>query len=104
VGAATAGKMNERDRKRDFYGKKFLLTVSPLPTKQRRGRGTAGEDIDFSSLPFNVQVIPVEFFCNNTFAAIGTYKILRGWYSTTGEEKDHLWFSVLLFVVWFRKG
>jgi len=86
-----------RYRKRDFYGKKFLLTVSPIPTKQRRGRGTLGDDIDFSSLPFDVRVMPIEFFANNTFTAIGTNKILRGRYGTTGEEKEQLWFSVSLF-------
>mmetsp|Transcript_20075 Transcript_20075/g.43798 ORF Transcript_20075/g.43798 Transcript_20075/m.43798 type:complete len:249 (-) Transcript_20075:95-841(-) len=89
--------LNERDRKRDFYGKKFLLTVSPIPTKQRRGRGTLGDDIDFSSQPFDVRVMPIEFFANNTFTAIGTNKILRGRYGTTGEEKEQLWFSVSLF-------
>jgi hypothetical protein len=57
---------------------------------------TVGPQVD-PLRPFDVRVMPIEFFANNTFTALGTNKILRGRYGTTGDEKSKLWFSVSLF-------
>ena len=84
-----------RYQKRDFYGRKFLLTVSPIPTKKRAKSKDADQLIQ--QQPFDIRILPIEFHSNNTFTALGTNKILRGRYGTTGNEKDQLWFSVSLF-------
>ena len=48
----------------------------------------------------NIRVLEVKFFANNTFATIGGMggsAILRGRFSVTGREKNHIWMQVLRF-------
>lgn len=104
----TKEKKKVRYRKRDFYGRKFFLTTELLKPARpkpklvwsRTAGGYVEEPVGTQEdplMPFDVRVMPIQFFANNTFCAIGTNKILRGRYGTTGEEKEKLWFSVSLF-------
>lgn len=87
--------------KRDFYGRKFLLTTRPTPAlkipdgSQKSTKPDNSPTEDYPS--FDIRVMPIEFFANNTFQATGSNKVLRGRFGTTGEEKDRLWFQVSLF-------
>ena len=47
--------------------------------------------------PFDLRVMSIEFFKNNTFQAIGSEKILRGRFGLEGSAQDKLWFAVSLF-------
>ena len=47
--------------------------------------------------PFDLRVMPIEFFKNNTFQAVGSGKILRGRFGLEGSAQDKLWFAVSLF-------
>ncbi|CAB9510929.1 expressed unknown protein [Seminavis robusta] len=81
--------------KRDFYNRTFYLTATPHPVN----RGIAAQDIyyDQETATLDIRVMPLTFYPNNTFSAIGNEKILRGRYGLQGGERDRLWFQVSLF-------
>lgn len=95
-----------RYRKQNFYGRTFLLAISPLPERKQQkliwsreaGKYRLENDDKVSEEQlFDLRVMPINFFANNTFCAIGTNKVLRGRFHTTGEEKEQLLFTVSLF-------
>ena len=93
----------------DFYGKTFLLTSEPIQMKRakpklkwsKRAGGYVKEKDGGASIvdqqPFDLRAMPIEFFQNNTFQAIGPGKILRGRFGLEGTAGDKLWFAVSLF-------
>ena len=102
-------KVEPRFQPEDFYGKKFLLTSEPIQMKRakpklkwskRAGGYVKEKDAGVSIVdqqPFDLRVMPIEFFKNNTFQAIGSGKILRGRFGLEGSAQDKLWFAVSLF-------
>ena len=49
---------------------------------------------------YNIRVLEVKFFANNTFATIGGMggsTVLRGRFSVIGKEKDQIWMQILRF-------
>lgn len=93
----------------DFYEKIFLLTSEPIQMKRAKPKikwskqagGYVKEKDAGASIvdqqPFDLRVMPIEFFKNNTFQAIGSGKILRGRFGLEGSAQDKLWFAVSLF-------
>lgn len=81
--------------KNDFYNRTFYLTATPHPVNP----AYAAQDLyyDKDKAMMDIRILPITFCPNNTFAAIGTEKILRGRYGMCGEERDRLWFQVSLF-------
>ena len=78
--------------KADFYDRQFIMTVEPIDDgKRTSGRGEDPRD----DIPVDIRAMPIRFFANNTFRALGTNKILRGRFEIT--EHDELAFEVSLF-------
>mmetsp|Transcript_67508 Transcript_67508/g.195166 ORF Transcript_67508/g.195166 Transcript_67508/m.195166 type:complete len:434 (-) Transcript_67508:64-1365(-) len=82
-------------KKEDFFNRTFYLTTAPHPVNPT----FAELDVhyDESKATMDIRVLPVTFYPNSTFAAIGTEKILRGKYEISGEQGDQLYFRVSLF-------
>ena len=99
------GSSNERGyHKRDFYGKRFYLTSTPLPVNPEIAK--RDKRYDPMKTLHDFRVTPITFHCNNTFTAYGSDKLLRGRFGicsdggsddTTGTTRDRLWFQVNLF-------
>jgi hypothetical protein len=68
-------------RNLDFHGKKFVLAVEPLKQSKSKNEQTQNQPVDIRSMP-------VTFFVNNTFAAMGVNKILRGRFQVQKAEED----------------
>jgi len=85
--------------KKDFYGRKFWLTTTPVdPIPMKLDHKTNNKKEEKEDYPyFDIRVMPIQFFANNTFIATGMNKVLRGHFGITGEERDRLWFQVSLF-------
>ncbi|KAG7349168.1 hypothetical protein IV203_011765 [Nitzschia inconspicua] len=67
----------------DFWEKKFILTIEPLLQSKKIKEQTRNEPVDIRSMP-------VTFFSNNTFSAMGVNKILRGRFQVqTSSEGDY---------------
>jgi hypothetical protein len=81
--------------KKDFYGKRFYLTSTPLPVNPHYAAEDKHYDQEQDSFEF--RVVPLTFYANNTFSAQGSGKILRGRFGITGETRDRLWMQVNLF-------
>mmetsp|Transcript_11021 Transcript_11021/g.13983 ORF Transcript_11021/g.13983 Transcript_11021/m.13983 type:complete len:190 (+) Transcript_11021:1-570(+) len=86
--------------------KKFLLTTMPVDPKRgmpklvwKRSEGKYIDEKKYEDPDRNIdiRVMPIEFYANNTFCAIGSNKILRGRFEITGDEKDRIEFAVSLF-------
>ena len=92
---ATKAEPVAKFHKRDFYNRTYYLTDTPHPVNQ----GYAAQDLyyDETKAMLDIRVMPITFYPNNTFSAIGTEKILRGRYGIMGEKRDSLWFQVSLF-------
>ena len=78
----------------DFHDKKFLMTIEPLEASQKQ-----------SDQPVDFRTMPIRFFSNNTFSAVGVDKILRGRFQVQnidsndddGEFTQELFMQVSLF-------
>jgi len=90
--------------KQDFYGRKFVVTTMPVPPlvqefgsppSEQPYKQPQEEQEDYPS--FDIRVMSIEFYQNNTFQALGSSKILRGRFGITGTQRDKLWFQVSLF-------
>mmetsp|Transcript_37584 Transcript_37584/g.57290 ORF Transcript_37584/g.57290 Transcript_37584/m.57290 type:complete len:400 (+) Transcript_37584:124-1323(+) len=102
----TDKKKIERFKREEFYGKKFLLTTMPVDPKRgmpklvwKRSEGKYIDEKKYEDPDRNIdiRVMPIEFYANNTFCAVGSNKILRGRFEITGDEKDRIEFAVSLF-------
>eukprot|EP00980_Cylindrotheca_fusiformis_P029285 scaffold22850_cov179-Cylindrotheca_fusiformis.AAC.2 len=71
-----------------FHGQSFILTLEPLIWKKSKARGDL-------NVPVDVLSMPLHFYHNNTFQALGANKILRGRFQLT--ETNILSFEVSLF-------
>mmetsp|Transcript_36481 Transcript_36481/g.77783 ORF Transcript_36481/g.77783 Transcript_36481/m.77783 type:complete len:213 (+) Transcript_36481:506-1144(+) len=73
----------------DFFGRRFLMTVEPLPPPRRGGGYETSRDEEqrLATTPLDVRVLPVEFHGNGTFAALGVNKILRGRFGVRGGSR-----------------
>jgi len=60
-----------------FFGKKFFMTIEPIESKAQARTGDQAVDI---------RTMPIQFFANRTFEAIGINKILRGRYEITKDN------------------
>lgn len=90
---------NKKYDQRDFYNKTFFMTVVPVepkskPKAYRKQLKLSDGVASALSTPFDLQVLPIHFFPNNTFCAKGINKILRGRFNV--EESD-IFFQVSLF-------
>ncbi len=93
----------EKYKQVDFYNKTFLMTVVPVEPKSKQKKNK--KQLKFSAnkggdslAPFDLQVLPIHFFSNNTFCAKGNNKILRGrFHIRTRDEDCELFFQVSLF-------
>ena len=113
---STKKKKTKRWTTQDFYHRTFYLTATPHPVNLAYAK--ADTHYDEAKAVLNVVTLPITFYANNTFAAIGTERILRGRYGLssssassssastalsrdTEEEDDRreqsLWFQVSLF-------
>ena len=79
-------KKRNRFERTDFFNLQFIMTVEPIQT---------AETPEVRSASFDVRAMPIRFFANNTFQAIGTNKILRGRFDIA--ENDRLVFAVSRF-------
>ncbi|KAG7374675.1 hypothetical protein IV203_013770 [Nitzschia inconspicua] len=67
----------------DFWDKKFILMIEPLLQSKKIKDQTCNQPVDIRSMP-------VTFFPNNTFSAMGVNKILRGRFQVqTSSEGDY---------------
>lgn len=80
-----------RFERSDFYDRRFIMTFEPIEMQQTP-TGTKKEPLN---LPVDIRVMPIQFFANNTFQAIGANKILRGRFDISRD--DQLTFEVSLF-------
>jgi len=76
----------------DFFGRKFFMTIEPLEGKLFEANQQASD----------IRTMPIQFFTNSTFEAIGINKILRGRFEIAENSDDHnqknkLWFRVSRF-------
>ena len=74
----------------NFYGRSFYMIVEPLWQKNDR---TVFENAD-NDQPVDIRAMPIQFFSNCTFQALGVNKILRGRFAV---QDDVLSFEVSLF-------
>jgi hypothetical protein len=85
----------------DFHHKKFIMTIEPLQQSKTRAQQTTHQPVDIRSMP-------VTFFANNTFCAMGTNKILRGRYQVRGSgetsDEDNPLFELSMAVSLFGAG
>ena len=72
-----------RFERSDFYDRTFIMTIEPI------------ESTTTVDAPVDIRAMPIRFFANNTFEALGTNKYLRGRFEIT--ENDELSFQVSLF-------
>lgn len=79
-------------QKADFHDREFIMIFEPIEASKPSPKGAGGEALN---LPIDIRAIPIRFFGNNTFQAIGVNKILRGRFDIT--EHDELAFEVSLF-------
>lgn len=70
-----------------FFDKKFFMTIVPI-----EGKTTEAQDLQMAA---DIRTMPIEFFANHTFQAVGINKILRGRFEITEDNK--LWFKVSRF-------
>jgi hypothetical protein len=82
-------KKDNQFERADFYDLEFIMTIEPTEM------ASSSKNLDVLNLPFDVRVMPIRFFANNTFVALGTNKILRGRFDITGN--DRLTFEVSRF-------
>ena len=83
-------------RQADFYNRTFYLTASTHPVNPVYAQMDPRYDEDKDMM--DIRVMPITFFPNNTFCAVGTEKILRGRFGVSAsQEQEKLWFQVSLF-------
>ena len=84
---------------RDFYNRTFYLATAEYPIDQEAAKlhDKHFDENNPDTGCLDVRAMPVTFYPNNTFAAFGAEKILRGKFGITGETKDQLWMQVSLF-------
>jgi hypothetical protein len=80
----------------DFYNRTFYLAASEHPVAEQHILEDKHCNPEENPV-LDVRVLEVTFFPNNTFAALGTEKILRGKFGITGRKGDHLWLQVSIF-------
>ena len=84
-----------------FFDRKFFMTIVPIESKasnkpkqewdnQRKEWHSPLDD-----QAADIRTMPIQFFANHTFEALGTNKVLRGRFEIT--ENDKLWFRVSRF-------
>jgi hypothetical protein len=83
----------------DFYNKQFWLAATPLPVKKRDSSSPPESSKSMDDImreeAVDIRLMPIDFFKNNTFAATGSDKILRGRFGV--NKHDQVWFQVSLF-------
>lgn len=83
-------------RQDDFYNRTFYLTASTHPVNPVYAQMDPRYDEDKDMM--DIRVMPITFYPNNTFCAVGTEKILRGRFGlAVSQEQEKLWFQVSLF-------
>jgi len=82
-------------QKSDFHNRTFYLTTAPHPVNPTFAKLDVHYDETKATL--DVRVMSITFYPNNTFAATGVEKILRGRYDIIGDEGETLYFRVSLF-------
>ncbi|CAB9505031.1 expressed unknown protein [Seminavis robusta] len=98
----TKPEFNEEDNKppplfypEEFYNRTFYLATAPHPVDE--AYAAADPHYDEDAVMWDLRVLQVSFYPNNTFAAFGAEKILRGRFGLMGEYQDHLWLQVNLY-------
>ena len=86
----------------DFHGKKFLMTIEPLKKSEKYSQ-------QISDQPVDIRTMPIQFFSNNTFSALGVNKILRGRFqlkksADSNEGSDELTHELSMQVSLFGAG
>jgi hypothetical protein len=79
------------------------LTIEPLPQRPTtRQQPSHRDDRTLEQSAVDIRAMPIEFYINNTFQALGINKILRGRFGILAQseqqpEHPQLWFQVSLF-------
>lgn len=83
----------------DFFDRKFVMTVVPIECKVKPeevwDKQTRQWKSPLDNQAADIRTMPITFFANSTFQALGVNKILRGRFEVTSDDK--LWFAVSRF-------
>ncbi|CAB9518551.1 expressed unknown protein [Seminavis robusta] len=83
----------------DFFDRKFFMTIVPIeckikpPKEWDKQKRSWYNPLDDQAA--DIRTMPIQFFANSTFEAVGVNKILRGRFEITKDNK--LWFRVSRF-------
>lgn len=82
-----------------FYEKKFFMTIVPIESKVKPKQEWDTQRKEWRSplddQAADIRTVPIQFYANNTFEAIGINKVARGRFEITKDDK--LWFRVSRF-------
>lgn len=92
-------KVEPKFKKEDFFNRQFVMTVVPIECKIKPqevwDKDTRQWRSPLDDQAADIRTLPIQFFANSTFEAIGVNKVLRGRFEVT--KKDKLWFAVSRF-------